>query len=315
MITTVTLNPAIDREYFVTEHIPKVHKYIYEDQDIKVYPGGKGLISAINLINLGYSDVQSIGFVGGKQGLFFEKMVQEYKITTNYIYTENEIRNNVYIIAKDPVTYTHYNDYTYRVTSEDVEQLVKRFSRAIGDSDYIMISGSIPEGVDFNIYQRFVSICNEMGKEVYLQASGEALNLALKENPTVVAPYFKHTKKILDKEVEEFEDYIKMGRTLIEEGAQHVILPYHCNRLLFDKDKVYSLSPVDFCLKNWLGAGDAYNAGFVDYVQKNGFDFIEANRFGGAAALAIAENKTIFINNRKEIEKNLDRIIVEELEV
>ncbi|MFP4661637.1 MAG: 1-phosphofructokinase family hexose kinase [Halanaerobiales bacterium] len=315
MITTVTLNPAIDREYFVTEHVPKKHKYLYGEQDIKVYPGGKGLLTAINLKCLGYSDVQNVGFVGGKQGLFFERMVQEYKITTNYIYTESEIRNNVFVIAKDPVTYTHFNDYTYKVIKKDVEDLLKRFKRAIHDSDMIVIAGSIPEGVNFDIYKRMIRICNEQKKDVFLQASGEALNLALEEGPKVVSPYFKHTRKIFDEEVVEFEDYVEMSRKLLEEGAQNVIMPYHCDRLLFTGDKVYSISPKDFCLTNWLGAGDAYNAGFCDYIFREGFDFVEANRYGAAAALIVAEHKSIFIENRDMIEKNLDRIEVKELEV
>lgn len=315
MITTVTLNPAIDREYFVKEHVPKKHKYLYDDGDIKVYPGGKGLLTAINLKNLGYPDVQNIGFVGGKQGLFFEKMVQEHKITSNYIYTSNEIRNNVFIIAEDPVTYTHYNDYTYKVAKNDVADLLKRFKRAIVDSDLIIIAGSVPDGVDFDIYLRMINICNEQGKDVYLQASGEVLNLALEAKPKVVTPYFKHTRKILDKEVVEFEDYISVSKMLIEEGAQNVTIPYHCSRLLFTDGKVFSLEPVDFCLTNWLGAGDAYNAGFCDYVFQNGFDFIEANKYGAAAALAVAEEKRIFIQNREEIEKHLGRIVIKELEV
>jgi hypothetical protein len=79
MITTVTLNPSIDREYFVENHIPGNNKYIYDHKNRKVTPGGKGLIAAINLKRLGYSHVQNIGFVGGRQGMFFEKMVQEFK--------------------------------------------------------------------------------------------------------------------------------------------------------------------------------------------------------------------------------------------
>ncbi|MEJ6952427.1 1-phosphofructokinase family hexose kinase [Natronospora cellulosivora (SeqCode)] len=315
MITTVTLNPAIDREYFVKEHVPKEHKYLYGDGDIKVYPGGKGLLTAINLKQLGHPDVQNIGFVGGKQGLFFEKMVQDYKVTSNYIYTSNEIRNNVFIIAKDPVTYTHYNDYTYKVSKRDVEDLMKRFKRAIVDSEIVIIAGSVPEGVDFDIYLRMINICNEKNKEVYLQASGEVLNLALKAKPKVVTPYFKHTRQILDREVVDFEDYTSVCKNLIEEGAQHVTVPYHCSRLLCTDGKVFSLDPIDFCLTNWLGTGDAYNAGYCDYVIRNGFNFLEANKYGAAAALAVAEEKSIFIKDREQVEKNLHRIVVKELEV
>lgn len=315
MITTVTLNPAIDREYFLKEQRLKTDEYLYDEQDIRVFPGGKGLITAIDLKILGYSDVQNIGFVGGKQGPYFESMVQEYKITTNYIYTEDEIRNNIFIISKDAVTFTRYSDYTYEINKKDVETLLRRFKRAIVDSDLIIIAGSIPKGVDFDIYQKMVEACNELGKDVFLQASGEALNLALKEKPKVVNPYFKHTRKILDREVIDFEDFVSMGHRLLEEGAQSVVIPYNTERLLFFEDKVYSLSTNDLCLENWLGAGDAYMAGFYDYVAREGFDFIEANRYGEAALLTVAENRSIYIESRDLVEKNMKRIVVKELEV
>ncbi|MFW6238572.1 MAG: PfkB family carbohydrate kinase, partial [Halanaerobiales bacterium] len=149
MITTVTLNPAIDREYFVDLADKNDNHFIYEPEDLKIYPGGKGLLSAINLKNIGYQDVQNIGFIGGKQGLFFEKMVQEYRVTTNYVYTKNEMRNNIKLIGKNSARMVYYNDYTYRVEERDVRELKKRFKRGITDSILIMISGSIPEGVDF----------------------------------------------------------------------------------------------------------------------------------------------------------------------
>ncbi len=316
LITTVTLNPSIDREYFINEHKLMKDQYIYDPEDLQISPGGKGLIAAINMKNLGYSDVQNIGFIGGKQGLFFEKMVQDHNITTNYVYTSDEMRNNIKIITKNPPSNTMYNDYTYSVSKRSVMELKKRFKRSIRKSDYILIAGSIPAGVDFNIYQELINICNELDKDVYLKASGEALNLALKVKPKFVAPYFKHTHKILDVKVEKQDDYIKMGKKMQEHGAEYVIIPFHTNRLLFDKDgSIYMLSPQDYCIKNLLGAGDAYDASFFDYIFQNGFDFIEANRYAAAAALSIAENELVFLENRQQIEKNIGNIIIEKLEV
>jgi 1-phosphofructokinase len=71
LITTVTLNPSIDREYFVEKNEIMKDQFIYNHEDLKIYPGGKGLLSAINFRNLAYTEVQNIGFTGGKQGLFF----------------------------------------------------------------------------------------------------------------------------------------------------------------------------------------------------------------------------------------------------
>lgn len=318
MITTVTLNPAIDREYFVDKNEVMKNQFIYEDQDLRVYPGGKGLISAINFKSLGYKDVQNIGFVGGKQGLFFEKMVQNHNIISNYIYTEQEIRNNVKIIGREPATYTQYNDYTYTVDKEDVKELITRYKRSISESRCILISGSIPEGVDFDIYRRLIKIAKKKDKKVFLQASGEALKLALEAEPDVVTPYFKHHKTILDREMNEKEDYIEIGKKMQELGAKRVMIPFHCDRLLFDSSgDVYQLSPIGYCIINWLGASDAYNTAYLDYFfNSDEFDFLEANRRGGAAALWVAENKDIHLNSREEyLDCCLDRLEINKLEV
>jgi len=316
MITTVTLNPSIDREYFVDSNEIMKNQFIYSDEDLKVYPGGKGLLTAINLKKLAYPNVQNIGFVGGKQGLFFEKMVQEYKVITNYIYTDSEIRNNVKIIGKNPFSYTQYNDYTHKVEKNDVADLIKRYKRGIVESKIVVIAGSIPEGVGFDIYKILIDIAHNMDKKVYLQASGEALKLALSAEPEFVTPYFKHHKSILDKEMKSKKYYIKAGREIQDRGVEYVMIPFHCDRLLFDADgRVYKLTPDDYCIINWLGASDAYNAAFLDYVYQNGFDFLEANRHGGAAALWIAENREVVLNNGDDFKHCLRRLHIEELEV
>ena len=188
-------------------------------------------------MNLGHKSVQNIGFIGGHQGIFFEKMLQKYNVTTNYIYTNNEIRNNVQISGSNPPTYTYYNAYTYDVEKKDVDELIKRFNRSISDSDFVLISGSIPGGVDVDIYQKLIDICNSQKKDVFLQASGDELTLALKAKPKVVAPYFKHVDKILDEKVSTYDDFIKVGHKLLQYGAQNVILPFDCKHILFTKNK------------------------------------------------------------------------------
>lgn len=317
MITTVTLNPAIDREYFVDKNEVMRNQFIYDDKHLKVYPGGKGLLSAINFKALGYDDVQNIGFVGGKQGAFFEKMVQKHDIISNYIPTESEIRNNVKIIGRDPMTYTQYNDYTYKVEKEEVEELIVRFKRSISESDCILMAGSIPEGVDFDIYRRLIKAAKKRKKHIFLQASGEALKLALAAEPDVITPYFKHHKTILDMKMETKKDYIKAGKKMQEMGAKKVAIPFHCDRLLFDQNgDVYQLSPKDYCISNWLGAGDAYNTAYLDYAFKtDNFDFLEANKRAGAAALWVAENKEVYLKDRKSYNACLDRLEIKKLEV
>lgn len=313
MITTVTLNPAIDREYFVQTNEAKVYRDLNSKDDVKVTPGGKGLIAAINLRRLGNEDVQNIGFVGGRQGLFFEKMVREHTVTTNYIYTNNEIRNNVKIIGNSPHTYSHYNDYTFEVEYKDEVELLKRFKRSIKDSSFVLLAGSIPKGIGEDIYKRMIRICNEEKKDVYLNASENKILLALEQQPKVVAPYFKQKSEIFGQKLLNRDDYEKIGKKLIEDGAQHVILPYGCNKLLFQGKDLYVLSLKDFCLASYLGSGDAFSAAFIDYVLKNGFDFLKACTYGAAAAMNIMQSKDVFLTDKSSVECLVDKVNLEKI--
>ena len=69
------------------------------------------------------------------------------------------------------------------------------------------------------------------------------------------------------------------------------------------------------------GLGDvykrqAYNTAYLDYAFKTDkFDFIEANLRGGAAALWIAENRAVYLKERKDYNDCLDRLEVTKLEV
>lgn len=308
MITTVTLNPSIDREYFVSENAAKAYIDIYSKDDIKITPGGKGLIAAINLKKLGYENVQNIGFIGGKQGLFFEKMVQDFDITTNYVYTKDETRNNIKIVGENTKTYSHYNDYTYEVDSKNEQELLKRFKRSITDSQIVIIAGSIPNGVDKNIYCKLLSICNDYNKDVYIRVCESEITNILKYKPKIVSPYFKNTNFIDSLKTQ--EDYINYGKSLIDNGAQYVVVPYKCGKLILDKNEVYEINIENYYLTSYLGSGDAFIAAFVYYSLKNGFNFVEASRYGAAATFDVVQSKKVFISSRESILKLINEVKV-----
>lgn len=308
LITTVTLNPAIDREYFVEENKATLYEDILHQGDINVTPGGKGLIASINLKNLGHEDVQNMGFLGGGQGLFFEKLLQDYSLTTNYVYTRNEMRNNVKIIGKNPMSYSHYNDYTYEIANNCEADFLKRFQRSIVDSDLVLIAGSIPQGISEDIYAKMIRICHTQKKSVFLHATGTPLQLAIEEKPLIVFPYFKGINKILGRDVETLKDCTALAAKLLSQGLKYVVLPFGCNKLIFSRDEAHMLYADELCLRSYLGSGDAFSAGFLDYTIHQDFDFLKACMYGAAASMHILQTKSVFIEQRSDIENMLPKI-------
>ena len=75
MITTITLNPAIDTRYFIDDF--QEGKLFRADKIVKS-PGGKGLNVTKVLHQLG-ADVTATGIVGGKNGEWIrEKLKREF---------------------------------------------------------------------------------------------------------------------------------------------------------------------------------------------------------------------------------------------
>lgn len=73
MITTVTLNPTIDRILFIESF---KENYVNKISSVKVWPGGKG-INVSKVINQLGSEVTATGLLAGKNGRFVEETLKE----------------------------------------------------------------------------------------------------------------------------------------------------------------------------------------------------------------------------------------------
>lgn len=97
MIYTITLNPALDYIAQVDElEIGKINRIKTE----KILPGGKGLNVSIVLKNLGIDNI-ALGVIAGFKGDELKKVMEEYKIKTDFVKAKNGItRINVKINSK-----------------------------------------------------------------------------------------------------------------------------------------------------------------------------------------------------------------------
>ena len=95
MITTVTLNPAIDTRYFIDDF--KDGKLFRVDKIIKS-PGGKGLNVSKVLKQLG-ADITASGILGGKNGEWIRDELKKLNISEEFIFTDKETRVCIAILA------------------------------------------------------------------------------------------------------------------------------------------------------------------------------------------------------------------------
>ena len=92
MIVTVTLNPAVDEEFVVSDFRPGGW---FRSTQADRTPGGKGINVSIMLRQLGYEST-TMGYLAGFNGSYILDSLRRKRITTSFIHVRGETRTNVY---------------------------------------------------------------------------------------------------------------------------------------------------------------------------------------------------------------------------
>lgn len=194
MIWTVTVNPALDITYGVSELRPgQVHRV----HDVQVRPGGKGLNVSRVLAAL---EVQTTatGFIGGHAGDLFEQLLGECKghsfIHPAFVRTNHETRRSVAIVAQNEATVL--NEAGAGLTEADFASLTRTLS-AVGNSDVVAISGSFPPG-NSDYLPHIVKTVKQAGGTCIVDTSGPALLEAAKAGADILKPNHEELADLTD---------------------------------------------------------------------------------------------------------------------
>ena len=169
MITTVTLNVSVDKAYYIKGIV--VPGTVARVQKCVNSAGGKGL-NVSRIIDFCGEEVLATGFAGGFNGAYVEDMLKKDGIPSRFTKTQSETRSCINILAEDESS-TEYLEPGAPVSEEEIQQFLEDFDRIVDESDIITISGSIPAGVQKDIYATLVKMIKNKGKKVILDTSGE----------------------------------------------------------------------------------------------------------------------------------------------
>ncbi len=290
-VITVTLNPALDREFIVKNfHLGALHR-ISSYNSIRMSPGGKGINVSIALARLRVKSV-AIGILGGYIGrvLLSELSKISPLISTSFVHIEGDSRENITII--DPVnhTMTEINSPGPEVDQDSVDLLLRRYKIYLNNCEAVVLSGSIPPGVNPSIYGIMAKAAKELNKAVFSEITDDYIKPTLEIcAPDFIKPDVRDKAVVLGKELKSIDDYVDAARELIKMGSKLAVISFEIkNDVVATKDGVWLISPVgEVDLANLLGAGDAYVAAMVyKKLVEPKVDVLEIAKFGYAAALA-----------------------------
>ncbi|MFB5759935.1 1-phosphofructokinase family hexose kinase [Paenibacillus medicaginis] len=185
MITTVTLNAAIDKIYTVPGfRLDRVHRVT---ENVTV-PGGKGVNAARVIHTLGVP-VRATGFAAGHTGRMLIEGLRQEGIPTDFVTAAlGETRLAITVLDPAAGTQTELIEGGPHIGQDELDVLRGKIQLLAANSAWVVLSGSLPDGCPQGLYAELCELAKAQGARVALDASGEALREGLRGRPDLVKP-------------------------------------------------------------------------------------------------------------------------------
>ena len=297
MIYTMTFNPSLDYIVKVKDfNLGEVNRTYAEE----IYAGGKGINVSIVLKNLGV-DNTALGYVAGFTGDEILRQIKEHNVDCDFVKLKSGMsRINVKLKSDGE---TEINGSGPDITEKDLESLYEKVNK-LGKGDFLILSGSIPNSVPDDIYERIIKSLLDKEVEFIVDATKDLLLKVLKYRPFLIKPNHHELAEMFDVELKSDEDIITYGKKLQEMGAKNVLISMAGDGaiLLPENGEPIKREVPKGVLKNSVGAGDSMVAGFLwGYLKNKNLD--EAFKMGIATGSASAFSEELA--TKEEVENLL----------
>lgn len=310
MIYTLTLNPAIDRELTVDK---VEYDTVLSALEARVDLGGKGFNVSRMLMSLGTSSV-AVGYVGGNTGRRLENGLNALGVETDFVWVESETRTNISIVTQVHDRYIKVNEKGPLVNEAKQAELLDKIASIAKASDWWVLAGSLPPGVEEDFYARIIKVLNEKQAIPILDTTGEALRLGCSEKPFLIKPNGEETQSLTGLPVETPEQVSAAAAKLREMGAQNVVISLgKFGALLQTDESTWIVHPPMIREKNPIGAGDSMVGGLVWALAQN-IPLHEALSWGVASGAAAASLSGTDVGSLDLITELRSQVRIEALE-
>ena len=217
-------------------------------------------------------------------------LLAEAGIEVNIVPIAGSIRSNLALVEPDGTT-TKINEPGPLLSPSEIGALLAGAEATLGDQpSWLVGSGSLPPGVDLDLYAGLVRRCRDAGVRVAIDASGAAMRLAVSAGPDLIKPNLEELEELVGRSLNTLGDVRNAAIDLVTHGVATVVvsLGRHGALLVTASATALAVAPVSSPLST-VGAGDALLAGYV-YATSGGSIPVDALCTGvawGAAAVSL----------------------------
>lgn len=306
MITTICLNPALDRTVTVDSLVPgQVNRIRTSRTDV----GGKGVNVAVVCRRLGL-DARVIGCAGVDGYAKLRAKAQTEDTGCDFHTVEGAIRVNTKVVSLDGSGVTELNEPGPELSAEDLDVFFDMAVEAAADSDYVVLTGSLPPGCPAYTYRELIRL---LKVPCILDVSGEALRLGVEAKPFLIKPNHHELAATVGRKLSSLSDIRRAAQQFVDQGVQHVIVSLGKDGALYVGTKGSFLAPeIPVEVHSTVGAGDALVGGVLYGLSRYG-SMREALRAGAAAGTASVMTEGTQLINHDDFMHLLPQVRLQDL--
>lgn len=309
MITTVSLNPSIDRTVNVEHFTLGGLNRVIAAQSVAA---GKGINVALTVSALGVAS-ECIGFMYKEGSRLFEKRLMMGGVEYNFIWCEGNIRTNVKVLDQSTGAITEINESGARVSEDDLKRMTDLVSLHAENSDYLVLAGSLPPGCPSEYYRTLIQTVEGLGCRCILDADGERMRYGLEARPFMIKPNRCELEMMMGQTLGNLQDVRIAAQQYLDLGVSVVAVSLgDAGALITDGDETLYAPKLALDVKSTVGAGDAMVAGLTcGFIGDN--DLEDAFRMGVAAASARCATEMNRVLDKVVYRRMLDEVIIERI--
>lgn len=309
MVTTVTLNPSLDRTLWVDALRPgELHRVTANREHVS----GKGINISLALHAWGHP-TRVCGIVAGRTGRRIKEELEQAKIAHDLVSCPGETRTNTKVIERPSGRLTELNEQGPPVAPETAERVLKAVVQGRGKGTFVALAGSLPPGIEPGRYQAMIETLRG-GGPVALDASGSALVQGVKGRPDIVKPNVEELEALIGRALPALEDRLRGVRRVHQRGVKMIALSMGPEGAIFSngQDIVWARSkPIQ--AKSPVGCGDVLLAGLL-FALGRSWAWEACARFAVAAATAAALQEGTAPPPFAEVENALESVTAEQVD-
>lgn len=304
-LVTLTVNPTIDIAYEVDCLKPVIKlRATAERHD----PGGGGINVARVFVRLG-GNARCHYLAGGATGNALDGLLDLHQLVRVKTTIASETRISTTILERETgVDAEHGREFRIvpagpKIAAPEWEACLDRLGEA--RCDYIVASGSLPQGLPDDFYARAGATARKSGIRFVLDSSGRGLAGGLADGGVfLVKPSLEELRTLSSDALENDGEIAEAAMRIVTSGkAQYVAVTLaERGAILASEEGTWRVPAIPVQTRSSVGAGDSFLAAMVHRLAL-GKDIRDALRFGIAAGAAAAITPGTDLAHTRDIDR------------